>query len=139
MRDQISPSDPNAAHPDPDKTVKIPIPAPLVDASAENERAKELRDSIVSVVRTVYDPEIPVNIYELGLIYDIRVTTNLDCEVVFTLTSPNCPAAQSIPAEIERKIKGLDGVGEVRMNLTWEPPWTPDKMTEAAKLQLNMF
>ncbi len=142
MRDQITPN-PDAentpAHlpaAEQDGAEKKP---PIVDVSATNELAKELRDGVVSVARTVFDPEIPVNIYELGLIYDIHVNEALDCEVVFTLTSPNCPAAQSIPAEIERKIKGLDGVQDVRMTLTWEPPWSPDKMTEAAKLQLNMF
>ena len=142
MRDQITPNPEDkktqveGSTAEQDSAEKKP---PIVDVSATHELAKELRDGVVSVVRTVFDPEIPVNIYELGLIYDIHVNENLDCEVVFTLTSPNCPAAQSIPAEIERKIKGLDGVQDVRMSLTWEPPWTTDKMTEAAKLQLNMF
>jgi FeS assembly SUF system protein len=142
MRDQITPN-PDAHKPQTEGATAELEDAdkkpPIVDVSASNERAKEIRDGVVSVARTVFDPEIPVNIYELGLIYDVHVSENLDCEVIFTLTSPNCPAAQSIPAEIERKIKGLDGVQDVRMTLTWEPPWSPDKMTEAAKLQLNMF
>ncbi len=108
----------------------------LAALTPEQERVKNL---VITVIRTVFDPEIPVNIYELGLIYAVEVSTSNDVKVKFTLTSPNCPAAQDLPMEMERKIKSLEGIGEVTMELTWEPTWTPELMTEAAKLQLNMF
>lgn len=113
------------------------------DASAEPEvyspEQERMKNLVVTVLRTVFDPEIPVNIYELGLIYKVEVSEENDIKVTFTLTSPNCPAAQDLPMEMERKIKALEGVGKVEMVLTWEPTWTPEMMTEAAKLQLNMF
>ena len=103
------------------------------------EETERLGGEIVAALKTVFDPEIPADIYELGLIYKVGVSEANDIKVTFTLTSPNCPAAQDLPVEMERKIKVLDGVGNVEMILTWEPTWTPDMMTEAAKLQLNMF
>ena len=104
-----------------------------------SEPDPELEERVVTVLKTVYDPEIPVDIHELGLVYDVRASRDGLVRVTFTLTSPNCPAAQSLPIEMERKIKALDGVREARLDLTWDPPWTPEKMSEAAKLKLNMF
>ena len=104
----------------------------------EAEAEKTLEDKVVDVLRTVYDPEIPINIHELGLIYEVDVSDEGHVHVVMTLTSPNCPVAESLPAEVETKVKGIHGVTGVKLELTWEPPWGPDKMTEAARLQLGM-
>jgi FeS assembly SUF system protein len=98
-----------------------------------------LEDKIVEVLKTCYDPEIPVDIYELGLIYGVNVSPEGEVDIEMTLTSPACPAAGSLPPEVERKVSGLDGVKSVRVNVVWEPVWTPEKMTEAARLQLGMF
>ena len=97
-----------------------------------------LESRVVGVLRTIYDPEIPVDIYELGLVYEVQVSPEGCARVVMTLTSPHCPVAESLPAEVEQKIKAVEGVREVKLELTWEPPWGPDKMSEAARLQLGM-
>ena len=99
----------------------------------------ELRDQVVEVLKTVFDPEIPVNIYELGLIYTVDVNEARDVKVEMTLTSANCPAAQSMPAEVEYKTKSIEGVGEVTVDVVWDPPWTPEHMSEAARLELGMM
>jgi len=94
---------------------------------------------VLDALRTCYDPEIPVNIYELGLVYEMNAD---DAGVVFikmTLTSPHCPAVQSLPAEIESKVKAVSGVTDVKLDLVWDPPWDPSKMSEAARLQLGMM
>ena len=91
----------------------------------------------VEAVRTCYDPEIPVNIYELGLVYDILVDTAARVFVRMTLTSPHCPAAQSMPKELETKIKAIPGVRDVRVEVVWTPPWNPSMMSEAAKLEMG--
>ena len=97
-----------------------------------------LEERVVQELRTVFDPEIPVNVYELGLIYGIAVDEAGKVGVVMTLTSPSCPAAQSLPAEIERKIAALAGVSGVDLELTWDPPWSPERMTPEARLQLGL-
>lgn len=103
--------------------------------------AKELtlEEKIIEVIETCYDPEIPVNIYELGLIYEINVNDGGAVDIKMTLTSPACPAAGSLPPEVETKVGTVEGVESVKVEVVWEPTWTPDKMTEAAKLQLGMF
>jgi FeS assembly SUF system protein len=98
-----------------------------------------LEEKIVEVLKTCYDPEIPVDIYELGLIYKIEASPEGNVVIDMTLTSPACPAAGSLPPEVENKVRGLDGVSSVQVNVVWEPTWTPEKMTEAAKLQLGFF
>lgn len=98
-----------------------------------------LEQQVLDVLKTCYDPEIPVDIYELGLIYKIDVGPEGDVLIEMTLTSPACPAAGSLPPEVERKVSGLPGVRSVKVNVVWEPTWTPEKMTEAARLQLGMF
>ena len=103
------------------------------------ETSKTLEEKVIDVLKTCYDPEIPVNIYELGLIYGIEIQEGNKVHVRMTLTSPACPVAESLPPEIERKIDELPEVAEAKIELVWEPPWTPEKMTEAAKLQLNMM
>lgn len=103
------------------------------------DNAKELKDKIIEVLQTIYDPEIPVNIYELGLIYAVEVDATNGVKIQFTLTSPHCPAAQSLPGEMEAKVREIPGASSVIMELVWDPPWDPNKMTEAARLQLGMF
>ena len=93
---------------------------------------------VLDALRTCFDPEIPVNIYELGLIYDVHVDSTGMVTIKMTLTSPHCPAAQSLPAEIEGKVKVVPGVTDVKIDIVWEPPWDPSKMSEAARLQLGM-
>ena len=98
-----------------------------------------LQDKIIEALRTCYDPEIPVNIYELGLIYEVNVESSGEVNIRMTLTTPNCPAAASLPLEVEGKVKALPQVSGVKLEIVWEPPWDPSKMTEAARLQLGMF
>ena len=98
-----------------------------------------LHDDIIAVLRTLHDPEIPVNIYELGLIYDVAVDKDGLAVIQMTLTAPGCPAAVTLPAEVQGKVKAIDGVSDARVDLVWEPPWDKDRMSEAAKLQLGIF
>ena len=98
----------------------------------------DIKSKVIEAVKKIYDPEIPVNIYELGLIYKIDVDEKNKVNVDMTLTSPNCPVAESLPNEVKENIKKIDGVSDVDLNLVWEPPWDKDKMSEAAKLELNL-
>ena len=98
-----------------------------------------LQDKIIEALRTCYDPEIPVNIYELGLIYEVNVEPSGEVTIRMTLTAPNCPAASYLPLEVEGKVRALPQVTGVKLEVVWEPPWDPSKMTEAARLQLGMF
>jgi FeS assembly SUF system protein len=98
-----------------------------------------LQDKVIEALRTCYDPEIPVNIYELGLIYEANVEPSGEVNIKMTLTTPNCPAAASLPMEVEGKVRALPQVTGVKLEVVWEPPWDPSKMTEAARLQLGMF
>ena len=98
----------------------------------------DIKNRIIEEVKKIYDPEIPVNIYELGLIYKIEVDEKNKVNVDMTLTSPNCPVAESLPKEVKENIKKVEGVSDVNLNLVWEPPWDKDKMSEAAKLELNL-
>ena len=106
---------------------------------SENPEIAELRKRIIEVLKTCHDPEIPVNIYELGLIYQIDINPEKEVNIQMTLTSPACPVAGSLPGEVETKIHNLPGVSHAKVDLVWEPPWTQEKMTEAAKLLLNMM
>jgi FeS assembly SUF system protein len=103
----------------------------------EAPAAPSVQDRIVEALTTIYDPEIPVNIYEMGLVYDVNVSPDGDVKILMTLTSPTCPVAESLPPEVEAKVGAVEGVREVKVELTWEPPWTPEKMSEAAKLELG--
>jgi FeS assembly SUF system protein len=98
-----------------------------------------IQAQVVEALRTCYDPEIPVNIYELGLIYEVKVDETGGVEVKMTLTTPHCPAAQSLPSEVERKVSVVQGVTNAKVNIVWEPPWSPAMMSEAAKLELGMM
>jgi len=111
---------------------------PMTDQPDVPEGPQALHDRIVDVIKTCYDPEIPVNIHELGLIYGIDVGEQGTVAIRMTLTSPACPAAGSLPPEVERKVKDLPGVHSVKVDIVWDPPWTPDRMTEAARLQLGL-
>ena len=98
----------------------------------------DIKNKVIEEIKKIYDPEIPVNIYELGLIYKIDVDEKNKVNVDMTLTSPNCQVAESLPNEVKENIKKVEGVSDVNLNLVWEPPWDKDKMSEAAKLELNL-
>ena len=98
----------------------------------------DLKNKVIEQIKKIYDPEIPVNIYELGLIYKIEVDDKNKVNVDMTLTSPNCPVAESLPNDVKNNIMKIEGVSDVNLNLVWEPPWDKDKMSEAAKLELNL-
>ncbi|MCJ7467698.1 MAG: SUF system Fe-S cluster assembly protein [Maribacter sp.] len=99
----------------------------------------ELGEKIVKVLKTIYDPEIPVDIYELGLIYDVFVNEDHEVKILMTLTSPNCPVAESLPVEVEEKVKSLDAVRDAEVEITFDPPWTQELMSEEAKLELGLL
>tara|TARA_Y100000816_G_C25867333_1_gene452697 strand:- start:309 stop:611 length:303 start_codon:yes stop_codon:yes gene_type:complete len=98
----------------------------------------ELKDKIIIALKKIYDPEIPVNIYELGLIYKIQIEKDFKVNIEMTLTSPNCPVAESLPKLVKDVTLKVEGVKDVNLKLVWDPPWTKDKMSEAAKLELNL-
>ena len=98
-----------------------------------------LGEKIVRVLKTIYDPEIPVDIYQLGLIYDVKVSTERDVHILMTLTSPNCPVAESMPQEVKEKSRALDSVREVEVEITFDPPWDKSMMSEEAKLELGIL
>lgn len=100
---------------------------------------QKIGEDVVDVLRSIYDPEIPVDIYELGLIYDVQVSTNGDVKILMTLTSPNCPVAESLPEEVKQKTGTVDQVNEVEVELTFDPPWTKDMMSEEAMLELGFL
>jgi len=98
-----------------------------------------LGEKIVGTLKTIFDPEIPVDIYELGLIYDVLVNEDFEVKILMTLTTPNCPVAESLPKEVEEKVKSLDEVKSAEVEITFDPPWTQDLMSEEAKLELGML
>ncbi|PIW70656.1 MAG: SUF system Fe-S cluster assembly protein [Ignavibacteriales bacterium CG12_big_fil_rev_8_21_14_0_65_30_8] len=100
---------------------------------------QELEEQIISKLQTIYDPEIPVNIFELGLIYAVRIDDEMNVEIDMTLTSPACPVAESLPPEVEMKIRSIPGIADLKVNLVWNPQWDKDMMSEAAKLQLGFL
>jgi len=111
----------------------------MTDPAAPAAPPSDLPERVVEVLRTVYDPEIPVNIYEMGMVYDIAATPEGDVTITMTLTSPACPVAGTLPLEVEQKVREIPGVKTSRVNLVWDPPWEPSKMTEGAKLQLGLL
>ena len=96
------------------------------------------KELIIEEIRKIYDPELPVNIYELGLIYDIQVENEKSAKIKMTLTTPNCPVAESLPKEVKDSVMQVDGIEEVDLELVWDPPWNKDMMSEAAKLEMNL-
>jgi FeS assembly SUF system protein len=116
----------------------------LSDAAADNEKARQtevdaLGERVIEALRTVYDPEIPVNIYELGLVYKIDIEDDNRVNVEMTLTSPACPVAGTLPGEVETRIREIDGVADASVEVVWDPPWHPGMMTEEAQLELGMM
>ncbi len=122
---------PDAVPPTPEST--------RTEFAADAEKTAALKPAIVDAISTVYDPEIPVNIWELGLIYDVAVDAAGRALVTMTLTAPGCPAAQSLPSEVESRVGGVAGVTDAKVDVVWEPGWTKDRMSEAAKLQLGLW
>ena len=133
-----NPTNPPAAPPPPPSSTPPAAPAASGGATPAPSGGS-LRDRVVEAMRQVYDPEIPINIYDIGLIYGIEVSEAGAVHVRMTLTAPSCPKAERIPVEVEERIKSLPGVTGTKVELVWDPPWTPEKMSEAAKLQLGFY
>lgn len=125
------PEPPEPSEPTPD--------TPITTAPAEQDASEEIENGIVEALKTVFDPEIPVNIYELGLIYDVDLQPGGEVHVKMTLTSPGCPVAGSLPGEVKQKVEAVAGVSAADVELVWDPAWNPSMMSEAARLQLGMF
>jgi FeS assembly SUF system protein len=118
----------------------LPVPeSTRTEFVADADKTAALKPAIVDAISTVYDPEIPVNIWELGLIYEVAVDAAGAALVTMTLTAPGCPAAQSLPNEVESKVRSVAGVTDAKVDVVWEPGWTKDRMSEAAKLQLGLW
>ena len=133
MSDETTSDDHANAAPNP---AEPPATAAPVATTPEAE-ADGIRPRVIEVLKTVYDPEIPVDIYELGLIYEVAIRDEATAYIQMTLTSPMCPVAEILPQEVEEKVRSVEGVKEVALDLVWDPPWSPDMMSEAAKLTLN--
>ena len=127
-----------APPPTPPAPAPVAIKPPLAE-TLTGEQIEAVKERIVEALHKVFDPEIPVNIYELGLIYDVKVDPSGAVGIQMTLTSPSCPAAQSLPAEVQAKTRGVRGVTDVTVDVVWDPPWESSKMSEAAKLQLGFM
>ncbi len=129
--------DPGAFDPgfaDPDATFSARAGQPLAEGTPVADE-----DAVIEAIRTVYDPEIPVNLYDLGLIYEMAIAGDGGVKVLMTLTTPGCPVAGEMPGMVAQAVAALDGAGEVEVELTWDPPWTVEKMSEDARLALGMF
>lgn len=111
----------------------------LIQKVMTDAELQAIGEKVVDVLRTIYDPEIPVDIYELGLVYDVHVSTEQDIKILMTLTSPNCPVAESLPEEVKEKVRSLDEVKDVEVEITFDPPWTKDMMSEEAMLELGFL
>jgi FeS assembly SUF system protein len=120
-------------------TRAVPAAAGAGAGAGGFEPRPDLREKVIEALQSCYDPEIPVNIYELGLVYGVEVDGDGKVGVTMTLTSPACPVAGSLPIEVEAKVRALEGVTDARVEVVWDPPWTPEKMSDLAKLQLNMM
>src|SRR4051812_33605151 len=123
----------------PDMTAEAPTHAPAESSALPPEELEAFGSELIAALKSVYDPEIPVDIYELGLIYKVDVADNKDVTVDMTLTAPGCPVAGEMPMNVKAALELVDGIGEVTVNMTFDPPWTPERMSEEAKLELNMF
>ena len=131
MSDETTSDEQPNATPDP-----VEHPKSEVETTPDAETGG-IRPRVIEVLKTVYDPEIPVDIYELGLIYEVAIRDEATAYIQMTLTSPMCPVAEILPQEVEEKVRSVEGVQEVALDLVWDPPWSPDMMSEAAKLTLN--
>lgn len=114
-------------------------PVENIEQKVSDAAVPELKDKVIAAIKTVYDPEIPVDVFELGLIYEINVYPVNNVYVLMTLTSPSCPSAEVIPGEIEQKIKAVEGINDVKVEITFDPPYSQDMMSEAAKLELGFM
>jgi FeS assembly SUF system protein len=114
-------------------------PAKIEATAAPADALEAFTQKLIAALKTVYDPEIPVDIYELGLIYKVDVADNMDVTVDMTLTAPGCPVAGEMPGMVQSALEGVEGIGKVSVNMTFDPPWTPERMSEEAKLELNMM
>jgi FeS assembly SUF system protein len=112
---------------------------PAAAEAAPEKDDPELKNKIIEVIKTCYDPEIPVNIYELGLIYDVKIDAENNAHIKMTLTAPSCPAAQSLPADVKRKVETLEEIRTANVEIVFDPPWTPNQMSDSAKLVLNIL
>jgi FeS assembly SUF system protein len=135
--DPIDPIDPMDPESTPAPTATVPVDAVAVDVAPADP--SDVENGIVEALKTVFDPEIPVNIYELGLIYDVDIQEGGHVQVKMTLTSPGCPVAGSLPGEVKAKVESVPGVASADIDLVWDPSWNPSMMSEAARLQLGMF
>ncbi len=129
------PQDPD--NPVADDAAQGPAESPSGDATEDRDQDLEMR--VIDMLRTVHDPEIPVNIYELGLVYQVTADSRGDVKIVMTLTTPHCPVAESLPGEVETKVRGVQGVNDVNVEITWDPPWDQTMMSEAARLELGFL
>lgn len=120
-----------------DEAVHTSVSEPSDETAGGGDEA--LKNKVIAAISECYDPEIPVNIYELGLIYDVVVSDGGKIDLVMTLTSPHCPVAEILPEQVKTRVEAVEGVDEVVMELTWDPPWSPDMMSEAAKLELGFL
>lgn len=120
-------------------TVDVKAQSVETHSALPPEETERLSSEIIAALKTVFDPEIPVDIYELGLIYKVDIKDDRSVDVVMTLTTPNCPAAGELPTMVENAIASVPGVGVVNVNIVWEPQWTPDRMSDEARLVLNMW
>lgn len=111
----------------------------IPEAPRDENDPMRIRDRIIAVLKTVYDPEIPVDIYELGLVYGVEVSDDAEVHVTMTLTSPMCPVAETLPPEVEDKVRNVLGVKDVTLDLVWDPPWSIEMMSDAARLELNLM
>jgi FeS assembly SUF system protein len=125
--------------PQPENATPAPADQQTAGMVSDAARLAELKDPIVEAIKTVYDPEIPVNIYDLGLIYDILVDASNTVGIRMTLTAPNCPAAQWLPGQVEQKVRTVPQVADVKVDVVFDPPWDRDRMSDAAKLQLGLW
>lgn len=104
-----------------------------------DQELQTLGEKVIEVLQTIYDPEIPVDIYELGLIYDVQISTDKEAQILMTLTTPNCPVAESLPLEIQERVKAMEEINDAKVEVTFDPPWDKDMMSETAKLELGIL
>jgi FeS assembly SUF system protein len=112
---------------------------PAAETPAPAEPGGDLYEAVIEALKDIYDPEIPVNIYDLGLIYDVEITPEHHARIKMTLTTPHCPVAESMPGEVELRVGAVPGIGDAEVELVWDPPWDPQKMSDEAKLELGML
>jgi FeS assembly SUF system protein len=132
--------DPNKSAAAADSSAEAPLaPAAAASSALPDGELARLTDDVIAALKTVYDPEIPSDIYELGLIYKIDIADDRAVTIDMTLTTPNCPSAQELPTMVENAVASVSGVGEVKVNIVWDPPWDPSRMSDEARAMLNMW